>query len=539
MRAAWGLLAPDLVESTPVCSWVFEHARRTPHAPALDSPEHRLDYGTLARRIAAAARVLGGLGVGPEARVVSALPNVPAAVVVSLAVEALGGVNVEVSREWTAEQLALVLAQTRGVAFVFSQRDAAKLAPLVAASAVRSVVVVGGLPDAPLRAGLSGVELRAIGEAGELSGPDDANGDDSIPRALPTRDPDGIALLLYTSGSTGSPRAVMQTVKNIAVNTRSIVQYLGLTSKDRAMLILPLSYCYGRSVLQTHLFVGGSVFLDRRFAYPRIVLDAIGSERCTGFAGVPLTFELLRRRAGPDPASMPCLRYVTQAGGRMNPETIDWARAAFRPAELYVMYGQTEATARLAYLPPSRAVEKRGAIGIPIPGVELSVVDDEGGEVGPGIVGHLIARGPNVTPGYLDDPAATAAILRDGSLWTMDLAHRDADGFFFHVGRARDIIKIGGRRVSPAQIEGVLRTHRDVQDLAVVGIPDPLTGEAVAALVVPRPGATVTEGDLRQYCGERLPAYLVPRALRLVQELPRSASGKVLRGEVVSALRQS
>ena len=228
---------------------------------------------------------------------------------------------------------------------------------------------------------------------------------------VPALSPDDPALVLYTSGSTGRPRGVVQTWRNIDANSRSIVEYLRLGPDDRALLVLPLYYCYGRSVLQTHLLAGGSVFLDGRFAFPRTVLEALGAEGCTGFAGVPLTFEIIRRQVEVGSLSFPRLRYLTQAGGAMAPDTIDWVRTAFRPAELFVMYGQTEATARLAYLPPGRAAEKRGSIGIPIPGVELRVVDDEGRELPAGETGHLVARGGNVTPGYLDEPEETMAAM--------------------------------------------------------------------------------------------------------------------------------
>jgi len=156
----------------------------------------------------------------------------------------------------------------------------------------------------------------------------------------------------------------------------------------------------------------------------------------------------------------PRLRYVTQAGGAMAPETIAWVRKAFRPAELFVMYGQTEATARLSYLPPDRSEDKAGSIGIPVPGVELRVADERGRELPTGEVGELVARGQNVTPGYLDEPAETAAILRHGWLWTGDLACRDADGFLFYRGRANEILKVGGHRVSPFEIELSSRATR-------------------------------------------------------------------------------
>jgi acyl-CoA synthetase (AMP-forming)/AMP-acid ligase II len=221
----------------------------------------------------------------------------------------------------------------------------------------------------------------------------------------------------------------------------------------------------------------------------------------------------------------------------MRPETIAWARRAFAPARLFVMYGQTEATARLAYLPPERAEEKQGSIGIAIPGVELRVVDDAGRELPPGDVGHLVARGGIVTPGYLGAPEETAAILRDGWLWTGDLARRDGDGFLYVAGRAKEIMKIGGYRVSPIEIEHVLAEHPAVARAAVVGVPDPVQGELAVGFVVPRPGHTVEEGELRRFCRERLPAYKVPSRIEAVDAIPSTEAGKPLKAELATRAR--
>ena len=344
--------------------------------------------------------------------------------------------------------------------------------------------------------------------------------------------PDSPAVVLYTSGSTGRPHGVVQTYRNIDANTRSIVDYLALSADDRALLALPLSYCYGRSVLQTHLFVGGSVFLDDRFAFPRVVMEALATEGCTGFAGVPLTYEIIRRSVDVSSISFPRLRYVTQAGGAMAAETIAWARRAFAPARLFVMYGQTEATARLTYLPPERALDKEGSIGIPIPGVELRVMGSNGDEVPDGEVGELVASGENVTPGYLGEPDETAAILHDGWLWTGDLAYRDADGYFFHRGRTKEILKIGGRRISPIEIEEVVARHPDVDEAAVIGVPHDLLAEVPVAFVVIRPGATPSEAELRRFCQERLPAFAIPVEFDVVRALPRNEAGKLMRSEL-------
>ncbi len=341
-------------------------------------------------------------------------------------------------------------------------------------------------------------------------------------------------MILFTSGSTGRPHGVIQTHANIDANSRSIAAYLTLTSRDRALLMLPLSYCYGRSVMQTHLLVGGSLFMDGRMAFPRVVLEAAAREGCTGLAGVPLTFELIRRGVDVSAMAFPRLRYLTQAGGPMAPATIEWVRSAFAPAKLYVMYGQTEATARLSYLPPDRAVEKAGSVGLPIPGVVLRVVDEGGHDVQSGEVGELVAQGANVTPGYFDESDETANILRDGWLWTGDLARRDADGFIYLEGRAKAILKVGGHRVSPVEIEQVLMLHPDVSDAAVLGVPDELLGERAVAVIVGGPAGPPGVEELLRFCRERLAPHEMPSEVITTDRLPRSDAGKLLRGEIAT-----
>lgn len=456
-----------------------------------------------------------------------ALPNTPATVVAGLAVHAVGGTAVEVNREWAKDVLADIVMRSGVRQAVIWGHDARKWGNVCAKRPLELLWVVhpAPLPDR-LREDLGGASASLLFEDGRC---DSGIGKASVPLSAQGLRPESAALILYTSGSTGRPRGVVQTFRNIDANTRSIVQYLGLSAEDRALLILPLYYCYGRSVLQTHLFAGGSVFLDSRFAFPRTVLESLSTENCTGFAGVPLTFEIIRRQVEVSTLAFPRLRYLTQAGGAMAPDTIAWVRKTFHPARLFVMYGQTEATSRLSYLPPERAVDKQGSIGIPIPGVELAVVDETGRVLPDGETGHLVARGDNVTLGYLDEPAETTAILHNGWLWTGDLAFRDKDGFFFHQGRSKEILKIGGHRVSPIEIEHVVAEHPDVSEGAVVGAPDALMGEVPVAFVVLRPGRTPSETDIQKFCRERMPLYRVPVAVCFVETLPRNEAGKLLR----------
>jgi len=509
--------------------WLFAHAARRPEAPALDTAAVRISYGELAGRVRALASHLSASGLRAGDRVLVALANSPATVVGSLAVQALGCTAVEVNREWSAEALAGVVRQSGVRQALVWGRDARTWGRVCEQQPLERLWVVHGGPlPAAMVADLGRTPAALLLDDGRVD-----PGLGSAPEAPPPRlDPSASALILYTSGSTGQPRGVVQSFANVAANARSIVQYLELGPQDRAILVLPLYYCYGRSVLQSHLLVGGSLFLENRTAFPRVVLETLGSEGCTSIAGVPLTFEIIRRQVDVASLSFPRLRYLTQAGGAMAPETIAWVRRAFHPAKLFVMYGQTEATARLSYLPPDRAEEKAGSIGIPIPGVRLAVVDEAGRELPLGATGFLVARGDNVTAGYLDAPEETAAILHDGWLWTGDLASRDADGFFFHQGRSKEILKIGGHRVSPTEIEHVVAGHPAIAEAAVIGAPDALMGEVVAAFVVRRPGQELSADELRLWCRERMPPYRVPATVTFVPSLPRNEAGKLLRADL-------
>jgi acyl-coenzyme A synthetase/AMP-(fatty) acid ligase len=278
--------------------------------------------------------------------------------------------------------------------------------------------------------------------------------------------------------------------------------------------------------LQTHLHAGGSVFLDNRFMYPRVVMAALAEHGCTGLYGVPLTYELLRRHMKAEELPSERLRVVAQAGGHLDQLTREWCADAFAPARFFVMYGQTEATARLTVLPPEHLRTKAGSIGVPISGVELRVVSSAGEPLCDEEPGHLVARGANVTPGYFHDDAATAEILRDGWLWTGDLGFRDPDGFFFLTGRAKEILKIGGQRVSPLEIENALLEHPAVVAVAVAGVADEVSGEAAAAFVVVD-GPPIDEQELRRLCREQLPPHMVPKHIAFLPELPRNDRGKV------------
>jgi long-chain acyl-CoA synthetase len=347
---------------------------------------------------------------------------------------------------------------------------------------------------------------------------------------FPVLDPSkDLAALMFTSGSTGHPRGVMVSHRNIVSNTASILQYMGLTDSDRVMAILPFYYCFGTSLLHTHLRAGATVVIDLRFMFPDKVLRRMQEAECTGFAGVPSHFQLLLRNSSLNKMTFPHWRWVQQAGGHLAPFFIQQLRDAIPGVRMFVMYGQTEATARLAYLPPELLDRKLGSVGKGIPGVNLRIVDESGGRVPRGDIGEIVAEGDNITLGYWGEPEATACTYRDGRLYTGDLARMDEDGFIYIVDRAGDFLKCAGNRVACKRVEDALLEFDELVEVAVVPIPDDNLGEAVKAYVVPRNGEFDIAERLLRFCSDRWPPHLVPKQIVVLPSLPKNSAGKVMK----------
>jgi len=325
-----------------------------------------------------------------------------------------------------------------------------------------------------------------------------------------------LAALMFTSGSTGRPRAVMVTHENLLANTRDIVSYLELRPDDRCLAVLPFSYCYGASLLHTHLWVGASLVTESLMLYEK-TLDTMEREGCTGLAGVPSTYQILVRKSTFLKREWPRLRWLQQAGGKLADPYLRELKAGLPHARIFVMYGQTEATARLSYLPPDQFDAKLGSIGKGLPSTRLRLEQ-----------GEIVASGPNISPGYWRDPEATALHFKNGELYTGDLARADADGFLYIEGRERHFIKSAGHRISPDEVEAALAAHPGVVECAVIGVPDDLLGEAVAAFVV----GDAAPDELLLHCRQRLPNALVPTRWKQLEALPRGPAGKVLKEEL-------
>ncbi len=340
-------------------------------------------------------------------------------------------------------------------------------------------------------------------------------------------EPNDLAAIFYTSGSTGEPKGVMLSHRNLVSNTIATCKYLELTAEDNIMVILPFYYIYGNSLLLTHILVGGRVVIDNRFLYPEVILDTMERESVTGFSGVPSNFIILLENSSMPKRELKSVRYFTQAGGAMAPEVTKKFIDTFPEKELFIMYGQTEAAPRITWCPPGKLAEKMGSIGIPVPGITVKIIDDKGKEAPIDVSGELIASGPNVMLGYWNQKEATDEVIKDGWLYTGDLALKDDDGYFFITGRKKEIIKSGGNRVSAKEVEECLLEHDNIIEAAVVGIPDNLLGEAIKAVIVTRNGVSLSRKDIESHCRPRISEHKIPHKIQFLDSLPKYQSGKI------------
>lgn len=348
-------------------------------------------------------------------------------------------------------------------------------------------------------------------------------------------DKEACAEIIFTSGSTGEPKGVMVSHKNLIANTESIISYLKLTPNDRMLVVLPFYYCYGLSLLHTHLRAGGSIVFNNSFIFLGTIINNLLEYKCTGFAGVPSHFQILLRKSDNfKTTKFPDLKYVTQAGGKLAPIFIDEFRNSHPEITFIVMYGQTEATARLSYLPPDLYEAKKGSMGKGIPGVELRVVNENGKNIKPGEVGEVIARGDNIMLGYFADEEGTRNTIRNGWLYTGDLGTVDQDGYIFLTARKKEIIKVGGKRISPKEIEAVILELPEVVDCTIEGVEDELLGEALKATIVVRGenGKGSMTDRIKQHCARHLALYKVPQLFELKEQLVISATGKKIKGKL-------
>lgn len=500
---------------------IDERAAKT----AIVAAERRLSYGELDRMSSALAGALADHGVGRGDRVLVFMDNSWESAVSIFGALKAGATFSPINPSTKTGKLAYIIEDCEPAAIL----TLARLMPVVR----EALAGYGGRPVAVLSTeGRDSVPDGAHCFSASLEGSPgsvDHGGTDS-----------DLAMLIYTSGSTGQPKGVMMTHRNIEAASRSIITYLQGSADDVVLNVLPLAFDYGLYQLLMSVRLGATLVLEKSFAFPSAIFEVMRKEHVTGFPLVPTMAAMILRMQDLTPGFLPDLRFLTNTAAALPPEHIARLRALFPGARLYSMYGLTECK-RCTWLPPEELDRRPGSVGIAIPGTEAFVVDDQGRRVAPGVAGELVIRGPHVMQGYWRNSEATAAVLRTGAdpsqiqLHTGALFRADAEDFLYFVGRKDDIIKTRGEKVAPKEVEAVLHAMPGITEAVVAGVPDPLLGQSVTAMVVTSdPG--LSERQILGHCTRHLEDFMVPKRIFLTETLPRTDTGKISRRLAAAAM---
>jgi acyl-CoA ligase (AMP-forming) (exosortase A-associated) len=501
--------------------FIFNSATRTPAAEALVYGERRLDYAGLASQVAAVAAAIFGHGLAAGDRVAVYMEKRIENVAALFGAAAAGCVFVPVNPLLKADQVAYILADCNVRLLVTTPERLAALAPVLAACPELEAVLLTGAArvDTVTLPMLTWPDPRA--SAGAIIGH----------RRIDT----DVAAILYTSGSTGAPKGVVLSHRNMVAGADSVADYLGIHSDDRILAVLPLSFDYGLSQLTTAFLRGAcAVLINHLFA--RDIVSMAEKERITGLAAVPPLWIALAALAWPSGCT---LRFITNSGGAMPEVTVAALQAALPATRIFLMYGLTEAF-RSTYLAPEQVALRPGSIGHAIPNAHVLVVRADGTLCGDDEPGELVHRGPLVALGYWNDRERTAQRFRPApgqdpalpltelAVWSGDTVRRDAEGYLYFIGRGDDMIKVSGYRISPTEIEAVLHDTGLVSEAAAFGIDHPTMGQAIAVIAVRKGDSGIDNAAVLAECKRRLPAYMVPALLDLRDgALPRNPNGKI------------
>jgi len=498
-------------------------AEKFPQKVACVDGDRRVPYAELDARSNRLAHALAHAGVQRGDRVGVFLDNSVESVIAIFGILKAGAAFVVINPTTKADKVVYMLNDCAANAIVVGGH----FKPILQAvdtevDSVRCVVTCGETSPGEGAAGKPRVDFER-----DLAG---------FPAERPSRrniDMD-LAAIIYTSGSTGRPKGVTVTHLNVISAATSITQYLENTRDDVILNVLPLAFDYGLYQVLMSAKMGATLVMERSFAYPYQIVQRVKQERVTGFPGVPTIFAMLVQMKDLDPSDFDSVTYVTNTAAALPPAHILRLRDLFRKARIYSMYGVTECK-RVTYLPPAELDRRPTSVGRGMPNEEVYIVDENGNRVGPGVIGELVVRGSNVMQGYWRLPEETSRVLRPGRypwervLCTGDLFTMDEEGYLYFVARKDDIIKSRGEKVSPREVENAIYELPEVRDVAVVGVPDPILGEAVKAVVVRADGRNISEKEIIAHCSRRLENFMVPKTVEFRDSLPTTATGKIRR----------
>jgi long-chain acyl-CoA synthetase len=496
---------------------LFERSARTyPSKTALVFDGTPFSYAQVAESATRLASVLQRRGVRRGDRVAIFLNNGPEAVSAIYATLKIGAVFMPINPLTKVDKLAYMLNDARPVALVTDTALRTAWQPAIQQSLSIATCIVSGagwpLPD----------DERFLCYV------------DAVRHTATYIDPGTIdqdlAAIIYTSGTTGDAKGVMLSHLNMVSAATSVESYLGYRDRDVILCALPLAFGYGLYQVLIGFMVGATVVLERSFAFPVQLLDVLARERVTVLPGLPTLFAFLLSVDNLATFDLRAIRVITSAGAALPEHQINQLRSRFPHASLFVMYGLTECK-RVSYLPPDELDRRPTSVGRGMPNQELWLVDEYGTRLPNGHTGELVIRGSHVMRGYWERPEATAERLKPGPypgefvLYSGDIFRTDDEGYLYFVARKDDIIKSRGEKVSPREVENAISSLESVYQVAVVGVPDPLLGEAVQAFVVLREGYRCSERDVIRHCLARLESFMAPKHVVFVNALPMTHTG--------------
>jgi long-chain acyl-CoA synthetase len=492
-----------------------EASNRFPDKAAVIAGQEQISFGDLDLRSNQVAARLHRLGVGPGDRVALACENSIEALIFFWGVLKSGAQTIDVPTMDSIAALDAIFLESRPKALVSSESTWCKL--------------VQNLPDRIPDLIFGEVTFRPASVGRQLSF-------HSLKEILATERctdlpfscPCDVAIVIYTSGTTGRPKGVMLSHDNLLSNLTASNQLVQLTSDDSILIVVPLHFIHGRMQVLLHMMLAGTVVLSSGFHFPQQVVRELEYYQVTEFSGVPYHVWTLLNYGGLASARLPHLRHVIVTGGALSVDGLHRLKDALPGVAIHVAYGQTEASPRVTYLSPQDIQRKPDSIGRPLPGVTVEILDENGRSAGVGLPGEIVVTGPNVMRGYVSgDERALGVIDEHGRLRTGDMAAYDEEGYLRILGRKSEMIKSAGERIFPREIEAVIDTHPGVLESGVLGIPDESLGERLVALVVRNDSGSVAEHDIKRHCLSSLPFVRTPREIRFVEQLPKTASGKI------------
>ncbi len=500
-------------------------ARRLPDKEALVHGDHSLSYREVDQRVSGLAQGLRDVGMLRGDRVGIYLDaSVPQAVSI-FGVSRAGGVYVPINGLLFPDQVEHIARDCQMKGLITTRQKLASLSQVIKEIPSLEFLVLVGAGD-PMDVPLA---THAFDQLCALTPPASWR-DDGIEKDL--------AAILYTSGSTGKPKGVMLSHAQVMAGSSIVSSYLEITDAERILTVLPFSFDAGMNQLMTAWQQGATLILIN-FVFAREVVQTLIRERVTGLAGVPTFWSLLVQPSSSlQKQSLPHLRYITNTGGAMPQTVLATLRTLLPTTRVYLMYGLTEAF-RSTYLPPEELDRRPTSMGKAIPDTEILVINEEGKLCKPGEVGELVHRGPTVSMGYWGQPELTARVLRphpflppelgdvERVCYSGDYVKGDEDGFLYFVGRRDTMIKSSGFRISPTEVEEVLFQSSLLKAAAVIGVPDEVLGQTIKAFVVGRDGEALNVEQLREFCAAKLPRHMVPKAIEVLDEMPKTTSGKV------------